>query len=391
MVYPLAYHFSHTSDLKRAFEYTTIAANMAMRSFALSEAQRYLETALDILLKREDIEDQETKEADLLSRLGEISSFLGDWKKALDYHHEALNLYDIGSKARAKTLTKIGEVEMGRYEWDSARRAFERSIEICEKLNDTHGLAENYRCVAWSSFEIGDTEEGLHYADKALEEAKKARDNYLMGKVLIDIGNSFNVLNKYYEAIDRYEEAIRVLDPEKDLDQVARAMNNLGDVYLKMGEFDRAVTYFEKCLDIAKRTGYQMLEAFATSNLADSYYKKGEREKAVEFVDKALKLCKKLDNKFMTGQMYVLWGQLATEDGDIEAARGFFSMAMEISEQHNLPVCLASAWREYGIMLRGIGEKAEARKFLMKSLELFEQLGSEVQVSRVRKELKGLK
>jgi predicted ATPase len=387
-IFALSYHFSQTSDMGKAFNYSVQAGNISMRAFAFHEARNYLESSLDILPKLEDVENAVAKEIEILNKLGDVSNILGDWMKALNYHYEALKLCDDNTAEKARAFRAIGEVERERNEWRTAIESFEKSKEICEKIGDSRGLAESFRGLAWISWKAGDHEKVLQYANRTIEEAKKVGDNALVGKALIDIGNSYNELQDNYDkALDYYEDALTMFDTKKDLDQISRAYNNLGDVYMKKTEYDKAIEYFEKCLDIVKVTGDLNLKGFGIANIGECRIRMGQPEHAPDYIDRALKIFEKVDNKYMIAQMYNYKAQIARHAKEYDTSDALFKIAVKIQEEHNLPWGLANTLLEYGIMIKEKGDKERAREHLQRSLDLFTQLGSSTLIEIVKMEM----
>lgn len=85
----------------------------------------------------------------------------------------------------------------------------------------------------------------------------------------------------YKDAIVHYKKAIE-LNPRSG--EVSSIHNNLGVVYLAIGDFDRAIDEFEKALsDVLYPT-----PEIAYNNMGWAYYKKGHLDKAIENYVKAV-------------------------------------------------------------------------------------------------------
>nr|2AVP_A Chain A, synthetic consensus TPR protein [Methanothrix harundinacea 6Ac] len=64
----------------------------------------------------------------------------------------------------------------------------------------------------------------------------------------------------------------------------AEAWYNLGNAYYKQGDYDEAIEYYQKALELDPRS------AEAWYNLGNAYYKQGDYDEAIEYYQKALEL-----------------------------------------------------------------------------------------------------
>jgi tetratricopeptide (TPR) repeat protein len=70
-------------------------------------------------------------------------------------------------------------------------------------------------------------------------------------------------------------------------------LDTTGVIYYKLGEFDKAVEYFDKCIELYKRGTPAAIGSHLY--LAKSFDKLGQRNKAVEHLNQALDLNRVLD------------------------------------------------------------------------------------------------
>ncbi|MGE4418216.1 MAG: tetratricopeptide repeat protein [Sulfurimonas sp.] len=102
-------------------------------------------------------------------------------------------------------------------------------------------------------------------------------------------------LDEYEKAIDYYYKIldIQVNEPNNDM-KIAKIYNDLGTVYSHFGEPLKAKEYFEKALEIYlndfENNKYNISIIF--NNIGGFYYKYGEHDEAIIYYKKALKLIK---------------------------------------------------------------------------------------------------
>ncbi|XP_046854991.1 uncharacterized protein LOC124448023, partial [Xenia sp. Carnegie-2017] len=164
----------------------------------------------------------------------------------------------------------------------------------------------------------------------------KERDDEIK---LMPHGNVFYETGNYDKAIEFHEKALEIqkqsLGPNHV--DVAGSLNNLGNVYKDTGNYDKAIEFHEKALEIRKQSlGPNHVDvATSLNNLGSVYRGTGNYDKAIEFHEKALEIRKQslgpnhvdvaasLNN---LGIVYIITGNY---DKSIE----YYEKALEIQKQ----------------------------------------------------------
>ena len=71
---------------------------------------------------------------------------------------------------------------------------------------------------------------------------------------------------------------------------IASKNGSLGNAYLSLGEYKKAIMYYQKGLEISSAIGDQAGVACKNVNLGNAYRNLGEYEKAIAFLMKGLKV-----------------------------------------------------------------------------------------------------
>jgi TolB-like protein/Tfp pilus assembly protein PilF len=124
---------------------------------------------------------------------------------------------------------------------------------------------------------------------EALTNFKKALDidpNYT--DALMSAGwTAGNTLNLFSEALGYLEKAERIFKGRNETKSAgyANLMMNIGIVYWKKGQLDRALEYYLNCQSIMDRLGLQNTAGYANlmMNIGIVYWKKGQLDRALEY------------------------------------------------------------------------------------------------------------
>ena len=102
------------------------------------------------------------------------------------------------------------------------------------------------------------------------------------------MGNAYLSLGEYQKAIEYYEKGLEISTAIGDLSGIASDNGNLGNAYLSLGEYQKAIEYHEKSLEISTAIGDQSGIANNNGNLGNAYLSLEEYQKAIEYHEKSL-------------------------------------------------------------------------------------------------------
>lgn len=173
--------------------------------------------------------------------------------------------------------------------------------------------------------------------------------------------SNFALCEKYLcRASDIYREILGDENHNTELN-IACALNNIGILYLRKEEYEKAKIFFEKSLDIKIRLfGVKhLINAKTLFNLGSLYKEKEEYKKAIHYYKRVLKLYKKfLGNKhYKTSQQFAYLGLLFETQGK-------YGFAKKYSKQ-----CLRSTLLRDSENLEGVdGILSVLRRIVTKSI-----------------------
>lgn len=153
----------------------------------MKKAKRYLDECLSLC---DEVSEEEMR-ARVYSQLGNIALSEGDWKYADSMYKKALEVWrELGeSEGHAhETLYSMGRLRLleGRYE--EAQKLLIRSLEIKERINDRHGIAQVYHQLSSVNVALGEQETAEAYVAESFEMCKALGDQRSMAHCLIAYG-----------------------------------------------------------------------------------------------------------------------------------------------------------------------------------------------------------
>jgi signal transduction histidine kinase len=202
------------------------------------------------------------------------------------------------------------------YSDDIAFKYYLRALKLYKKDKNEIGIAYCYNGIG-TVYSKSNPKLGLAYLKKSLALFKK--NNYYKGiaTCYINMGNGIDDFN---ESIVLYNKSIAVLKFQKEDYTTAVNYNNLGDCYIHLKEYDRAISYFEKALAISEGMRSKPLHALLFLNIAQVKKEQNLLEEAINYSNLSLDYSKKIGDVEIEAENILALSSIYEELGDIKKA-----------------------------------------------------------------------
>ena len=201
--------------------------------------------------------------------------------------------------------------------------------------------------------------------------------DYKKAEILNILGVSYRDIGDYNKAIEYHEKALEIRINALGENQ-PELYNNLGISYDGLGDYNKAIEYHEKALEIRINTPGEnqnhrnIIRSYVF--LGKIYYGLGDYGKAIEYYEKALEIeINTLDeNHPDIADSYYNLGAAYNGLGDYNKAISFFEKALEIeinTLDENHPD-IADSYYKLGAACNGLGDYNKAIEYHEKALEI---------------------
>jgi tetratricopeptide (TPR) repeat protein len=228
-------------------------------------------------------------------------------------------------------------------------------------------------------FQMGQSEKAQQVYENLLkqttEESKKGNIYDRLGSVKYNQG-------EYNEAIRFYEKSLEIykktLPPTHS--NLAVSHNNIGNVYFNMGNYSKALSSYEQALEIQQHSlpsNHPDL-AMSFNNIGEVYKKMGEHSKALSSYGKALQIWQQSlpPNHPNLGVYYNNVGEVYNNIGEYSKAFSSHEKALDIRQQALPPnhPDLAESYDNIGMVYERMGNYSKARSFYERAVDIGQQL-----------------
>ncbi|MBU7045615.1 MAG: tetratricopeptide repeat protein [Theionarchaea archaeon] len=200
------------------------------------------------------------------------------------------------------------------------------------------------------------------------DEKTRAGIYYCIGSIMDDLG-------QWDTAIEYYEKSLEIKENLGDISGIGRTYNNLGLVYAAKGQWDTAIEYYEKSLEISENLGDISGIGRTYNNLGSVYAAKGQWDTAIEYYEKSLEISENLGDISGIGQTYNNLGLVYAAKGQWDTAIEYYEKDLEISENLGDISGIGRTYNNLGLVYAAKGQWDTAIEYYEKSLEISENLG----------------
>jgi tetratricopeptide (TPR) repeat protein len=245
---------------------------------------------------------------------------------------QADDFYDQGA---AQVLTGLSLFDKERENIEAGQRW---AASLTGEDDTATELSMNYYNDGWSVLNLRlHPREKLPWAEVSLKAARLLKHKGSEGVALNNLGLAYAGLGEYRKAIEFYEQRIVIAREISNRGGEGRALGCLGIAYKNLGEYRKAIEFYQQHLDISREIGDRYGEGQALGNLGTAYHALGETRKAIEFYEQDLNIAREIGDRI--GEGIVLWNSALAyrKLGDRALAISLAEKALEIFEQIEEP------------------------------------------------------
>jgi len=189
---------------------------------------------------------------------------------------------------------------------------------------------------------------------------------------LRSLGNAYWRRNRYDEALDCFQEGLRITQRLGDQQGTATLLYDIGAAS-RLG--DESLRHLRQALEIFSELGDRRYEGMTLCKLARTHRNRGEVEQAVEHLHKSLDIVHELGDRrceaFGRLELAKIHFDLGNHTGALDNAGWACEVFRELGDRHGE----ASALHASGTVLRATGDLAQAHETLLAAAAIFAQLG----------------
>lgn len=297
---------------------------------------------------------------------------LDDW--IIDNAQEGGSVSDLESEIPFAIWKRQWEV----FDLTGDRLGSERIAQKAERLS---GRGKSYKIIAtiYKSQVLayhGDFAGAFSTAQGLTTQVGEDVAQKLTASVYNQIGQSCLNLSDFERAIEYRQKAMEIFKLMDDSDSYGNGLASLGMINWKMGDYPKAMGCLEEAREIFERSSNQRSLAMTITNIANVMLATDQVEQANQFYTTALNLCRKIGDVAKQSSILNNLGAICYRQGDITNALSLYQQGYRLDLQLGNVTGQATKLANMAIMLASMGRHQEALEKFNQALKLDNESGN---------------
>lgn len=231
---------------------------------------------------------------------------------------------DKRKEANAYNNIALQYLELGRL--NTAAENLIAALQIAEQIDDPYNRQKFYSNLSSLFHDLKDKEKSLHYARKGYALAREMNDSVQMGRSLVNLAVS-EVLNELYDSALLHSRQTVLLRHLLDNETVMSAYINLGEIFNHLGKYQDALVSYRKARGLINEETSPDYAVHVTTGLAATFQHLGDLKEAERCFDQV----RPHAEKYLAGMELIEFYQLGTS---LKSASGRPEEALELLRKY---------------------------------------------------------
>jgi CHAT domain-containing protein/Tfp pilus assembly protein PilF len=312
-----------------------------------------------------EVEDPQSK-AELLLRVGDAYRALRDPKRAIESYEASLGGHrtiDVPASRARVLLALAGSVAYSKPA--QACGLLEEALEIYRTRGDRSREAEVLSRLGTVYRDLGKWDQAVASLREAIAIYREEGDRYRRqeGNATSSLASVYQLQGRTQAAFELLQQALEIHTEVQNFGSQAITLNNLGALYNRCGQWDKAVSCWERCLALSRQQGFRYSEGLCLGNLAHLYLELGRSRRGKDYYRAAIPIYREHNDLKQIATAFV-------NLGDHQAA-------LDLYEELGIPHGVAGSLLNLGLGLSRKGDHRGAIRHLDRALEMFRSLQSD--------------
>ncbi len=270
----------------------------------------------------------------LLNRLGQLYRLAHRLPEAEIQHQAALELAQrlANEELLLHTYNSLAEFHLARKNIDQARKYGRAALDLAKAMPGLERM-EAFSRITLGQIEmyVGNWPEAIKHYQQVGQVWRELGNHIYLARALYDLGTIYLQKNDVALAQQAYREAADILQPTNNVKDKARVYLNLGALYYREEKWTDAETTFLQVDPIALREQQEFdLLAMFYNNLGNVYLKMAQWDKALEDLVLAIEIFRQTNNNLDLGNSLGTLATVYKQIGKKEEALHCYAEAIEL-------------------------------------------------------------
>ncbi len=263
--------------------------------------------------------------------------------------------------------------------WDNPQQSLDSInllINLSEKSHENNALAMALYYKAACSIILERYDSAYIDCINALTFAEENNNETVAGKMKVVLANYYIAKNEFKDANKCLMEALTIFELKGTTKDITNVLNGFGLLYYNLKEYDKAINYYTRVIEMSKDPDHKRQESVAHLNISNCYLYKQDFNRTLYFLDKALTGFRTINDSVFIMMCNMNLGIVSIGKGDLERGLFYYLTVKEYSERMDKKILLAHTLFNIATVYHDNNNLDLAREYYMKSIDVYRKIAS---------------
>ncbi len=285
-------------------------------------------------------------------------------------------------KEQVEILFELGELCQKSSDPDS-EHYLRKCIDLSTKINCSRFQAKSLYVLATAYQLEGNYDQSLKSSQEALEKSTQTHDYITMAETNNILGEFYIALGEYEKAIDYCQKSL-VLDMQMLNFDMSSRYTNIAVAYGFLKNYEKSLEYLEKALSISKRTNSLFEQGGCLANIGMLHQRVGNYEKAINVCLEALPIIRGQQDTETESVVLSTLGNCYYQIRKFDEASNFYMQGLALHRKLNLRKYESITLDRLAILNHDQGKLIDAKNFIESSIKILESLHQSILIQNLK-------
>jgi signal transduction histidine kinase len=243
--------------------------------------------------------------------------------------------------------------------------------------------------LSWE-YRTFDQNKAIEYGLQALGLAEQLQFKIGVVRALNNLGIVYRRRGNYPQALDYHLKALKISEDIQDSADIGQALNRIGLIYQGQANYNAALEYFQRARIMYEKTHNLLGVGKAMTNIGEIYSRQGKYSLALEYLVKSQAIHEETTYRDGIAEAGLEIGLVYGKQGNTQLGMEYLQKALKLYEQIGNKSGVAQTLSILASMLLQMGELDEAERFANTSLGFAREVGEIEWMKQASRTLSGI-
>ena len=235
--------------------------------------------------------------------------------------------------------------------------------------------------IIWENYVFSNPDSAIILAQLEIEFSKAVGEKNYEAVAYNNIGLSYDVKGDFQKALSTYQKSLAIKEELGDKKGMASTYNNIGIIYKSLGNMAMSLQYHQMCLALHKETGDTNSLGSTYNNIGIIYKVQKNYQKAMEYYLLGLEKRKQENDIKRIAGSFTNIANLFYEKEQYDSSLHYHKKSLEIHQNGNDLQGIAGSYGNMAGLHHALNEDDKAIELFNKSLALSQQIGDKLSIA----------